>query len=264
MVINSISANELVTKGLIIFYPRGIHFDNYLEVFKIRDIGNAALVSLGRTVIGTASGVLCTSFVAYVLTKQNLWHRKLWYRFFIITLYFNVGLIPWYINMQFLHLTNNFLAYVIAVINPYNLVLVKTFMESIPPSLVESAEIDGAGTLTSFFRIVLPLSKPILATISIFTAVLHWNQYQDSLILMNNRKLFTLQHLLLEFFQNSRSLIDILQGSGAASMIDPSKLLTPTSIRMTISIVLALPILCVYPFFQKYFVKGIMLGAVKG
>jgi len=262
--INSISANNLAATGQILFYPREIHFNNYLEVFKLKDIGQALFISVSRTVIGTVSCVLCTSFVAYLLTKKSLWGRKVWYRYIIFTMYFNVGLIPWFINMQMLGLTNNFLAYVIGVINPYNLVLTKTFIENMPPSLEESAELDGAGTLTVFMRIIMPLSKPILATTAVFTAVMQWNQFMDTVMLMTDSKLYTLQFLLWQYLSEASSIAKMLQGSGAMSIVDPSRFLSSTSIKMTVSLVVMLPVLFVYPFFQRYFVKGIMLGAVKG
>jgi len=265
MFINSISSNEFASRGQVLFYPRGVHFDNYLEILKIRDIGDAALVSVARTVIGTVTNVFFTSFVAYILSKKILWHRKFWYRFFIVTMYFNVGLLPWFINMQFLGLTNNFLAYVIAVINPYNLVLVKTYIEGIPASLEESAEIDGAGPVRIFLKIVFPLSKPIIATTAVFTAVMQWNQVMDTIILMPTTSQWnTLQFLLWRYLNETNAVMMRLQGSGAASMIDPSRLMTPTSLKMTIAMVVVLPILFVYPFFQRFFVKGIMLGSVKG
>ncbi|MCL2377529.1 MAG: carbohydrate ABC transporter permease [Defluviitaleaceae bacterium] len=263
MFINSISANDLSARGLIIFLPRDIHFTNYLEVFRLRGIGQAALVSVARTVIGTFGAVLCTSFVAYLLSKKILWGQKFWYRYFIVTMYLNVGLIPWFLNMQMLGLTNSFLAYVIGVVNPFNLVLVKTFIDAIPPSLEESAEIDGAGPLKIFFRLILPLSKPILATIAVFTAVLQWNSFIDNLILITDSRLNTLQFVLWEFFNSAASVALILQG-GPGGRVDPATIMTGTSLRMTISMVVVLPILLVYPFFQRYFVKGIMLGAVKG
>jgi ABC-type sugar transport system, permease component len=262
--INSISANDLAATGQILFYPKGIHFNNYLEVFKLKGIGQATFISVARTVIGTISCVLCTAFVAYLLTKNALWGRRFWFRFIVFTMYFNVGLIPWYINMQMLGLTDNFLAYVIGVINPYNLVLTKTFIENIPSSLEESAELDGAGTLTVFLRIILPLSKPILATTAVFTAVMQWNSFMDTVILMNDSRLYTLQFLLWQYLSEASSIAKVLQGSGAASTVDPSRFLSTTSIKMTVSLVVMLPVLFVYPFFQRYFVKGIMLGAVKG
>jgi len=263
--INTISANDLSSRGLITFYPMKVHLNNYAEVFRIRGIGAAAWISLLRTVIGTATNVLCTTFVGYILSKKILWKQKLWNRFFIITLYFNVGLIPWFLNMKNLGLTNTFMAYVIAVINPYNLVLVKTYVESISPSMEESAEMDGASTMRVFFSIIFPLCKPIVATIAVFTAVMQWNQFIDTLILMtNNTRLYTLQFLLWQYLNEAKSLVTLLQGSGGAMHIDPSRFLTSTSIKMTISMVVVFPILFIYPFFQRYFVKGIMLGAVKG
>jgi len=263
MFINAISANDLSSRGLIVFLPQNIHLNNFVEVFRLRGIGQAAMVSVARTVIGTLGAVLCTSFVAYLLTK-DIWGRKFWYRFFIVTMYLNVGLVPWFLNMQMLGLTNNFLAYVIGVVNPFNLVLTKTYIDSLPASVEESAEIDGANPITIFFRLILPLSKPILATTAVFTAVLQWNSFIDNLILMPNApNLNTLQFVLWELYTRAASVAQILQG-GPGGMADPALLMTGTSLRMTISIVVVFPILLVYPFFQRYFVKGIMLGAVKG
>jgi len=263
MFINSISANDLSARGLIVFLPQEIHFNNYIEIFRLRGIGRAAFISVARTVIGTFATVLCTSFVAYLLSKKILWGQKFWYRYFIVTMYLNVGLIPWFLNMQMLGLTNTFLAYVIGVVNPFNLVLTKTYIDSLPSSLEESAEIDGAGALKVFFWLILPLSKPILATIAVFTAVLQWNSFIDNAILITDPSLNTLQFVLWEFFNRAASVALILQG-GPGGMVDPAQLMTGTALRMTISMVVVIPILLVYPFFQRYFVKGIMLGAVKG
>jgi putative aldouronate transport system permease protein len=204
--------------------------------------------------------------VAYGVSRKELFGRKFVYRFFIITMYFNAGLIPWYLNMRNLHLTNNFLAYIIGVISAFNLILVKTYIESIPDSLHESAEIDGAGYLVIFFRIMLPLCLPILATIAIFTAVGHWNSFMDTLMLMRNEKLFTLQYLLWQYLNEATALARNIQAMMAQGMavVDTSTMLTPTAVKMTIAMVVTLPVLFVYPFFQKYFVRGIMIGAVKG
>lgn len=264
--INTISANDLTSKGLILFYPRNIHFGNYFRVLAMRGLPLATLVTLGRTVIGTALSTVCTAFVAYALSKQELWHRKLWYRFFIITMYFNAGLIPWYINMKNLGLTNNFLAYIIGVISPFNLILIKTYIESTPQSLQESAEIDGAGYLSIFFQILFPLCQPILATVAVFTAVGHWNSFMDTVFLMTDSKLFTLQYLLYRYLNEANALATIIRSAAAQgqAIVNPNVELTTTSVKMTISMVVVIPILFVYPFFQRYFVKGIMIGAVKG
>ena len=264
--INTISTNNLSSRGLVMFYPMGVHFENYLKVLKLRGLPLAATVTLGRTVIGTALSTVCTTFVAFALTKQELWHRRFCYRFFIVTMYFNAGLIPWYINMKNLGLTNNFLAYIIGVIVPFNLILVKTYIESTPLSIQESAEMDGAGYITVFFRILFPLCKPILATVAVFTAVGHWNSFIDTVFLMTDSRLFTLQYLLYRFLNEANALAALIRSAMAQGQViqNPSQELTPMSVRMTISMVVVLPILFVYPFFQRYFVKGIMIGAVKG
>jgi putative aldouronate transport system permease protein len=263
--INTISANNLVSQGLILYYPRGIHFGNYLKILQLRALPLAVLVTLSRTVLGTLLSVFCTSFVGYAISKRELSHRKLVYRFFIITMYFNAGLIPWFLNMQRLGLMDNFLAYIINVISPFNLILVKTYIESIPSSLEESAEIDGAGYILVFSKIMLPLCKPILATIAIFTAVGQWNSFMDTLLLMRNTRLYTLQFLLWQYLNESSAIARAMQSIAAqGGMINPAVMLTTTSVKMTIAMVVTLPVLFIYPVFQKYFVKGIMIGAVKG
>ena len=170
--INTISDNDLVIKGLINFIPRGIHFDNYTALLNVSDLSSALIVSLSRTVLGTALMVAASGFIGYLVTKDEMWGRKFWYRFLVITMYFNAGLIPWFLNMQMLGLTNTFWAYIIpGIVAPYNIILVKTYIESIPAELEESAQIDGASFFTVFRKIIWPLSKPILATIAIFGAV---------------------------------------------------------------------------------------------
>jgi putative aldouronate transport system permease protein len=263
--INTISANDLVSRGIVLLLPKGIHFGNYVKILELRALPNAVLVSVARTVLGTALNVLCTSFVAYAVSKKKLWHRKFVYRFFIVTMYFNAGLIPWYLNMRALHLDNTFLAYIIGVVSAFNLILIKTYIESIPESLEESAEIDGAGYLTVFFRLILPLSKPILATVAVFTAVGQWNSFMDTLILIRNSRLYTLQFLLWQYLNQSTAIANAMRDAAAqGGFFDPSAMLTTSSVRMTIAMVVTLPVLFIYPFFQRHFVKGIMIGAIKG
>lgn len=264
--INTISSNDLVSKGQILLWPEGIHFNNYVKILKMKGLGMAALVSVGRTVLGTAGTLLGTSFLGYVLSKQELWHRKIWYRYVIITMYFNAGIIPWFINMKNLHLTNSFWAYVIpGIVSPFSLILYKTYVESIPASLEESAAMDGAGYLMRFTRIIIPLSKPILATIAIFAAVGQWNSFTDTLFLMTDSSKFTLQYLLYQYMNEANSLADsLMKMSESGMVVDLSAVLTATSVKMTVSMVVVLPILFVYPFFQRFFVNGIMIGSIKG
>lgn len=265
LIINTISANDISANGQIMFLPKGIHFQNYIDVFKIPDLASAALVSLGRTVLGTIGAVLGAAYLGFMFTQQKMWARKFWYRFTIITMYFNAGLIPWYITMRNLHLTNNFLAYILpAIVQPFNIILVKTYMESISPALQEAAEIDGASVMKVFMKIMLPLAKPIMATIAIFAAVGQWNSFQDTLILMTKPALYTLQFLLYQYINQASSLAAMIKNGTVISTSSLATMQTPTSIRMTVSVVVILPILLVCPFFQKYFVKGIMIGSVKG
>lgn len=263
--INTISDNDLVTKGAITLYPIGINISNYIALKDVNDLGNAFLVTITRTVFGTALMVVASAFAGYLVTKHKLWHRSFWYRFIVVTMYFNAGLIPWYLNMMMLGLTNSYLAYIIpGIIAPFNIILVKTYIESIPRDLEESAVIDGASTLTIFRKIIWPLSKPILATIAIFGAVANWNAFQDSLILMKGApELYTLQHRLYVYLQKSSDLGAIMAGgAGTTQVLENS--LNSKVVKYTISMATVIPIMLVYPFMQRYFVKGIMLGAVKG
>lgn len=267
LIINTISSNELSANGAINFLPKEIHFENYKQVLTLNGMGTAALVSLARTVIGTALTVVASAFLGFLFTQEKMWHRKFWYRFFVITMYFNAGLIPMFITMKTLHLTNTFWVYVIpAIVQPFNIILVKTFIESTPKALQEAAEIDGAGIMTVFAKVIFPLSKPILATVAIFSAVGQWNSFQDTLLYITDQKLYSLQYLLYTYINQASSLAAMVRSSGV-SAISSSMLATqqtPTSIRMTVSVIVVLPILFVYPIFQRFFVKGIMLGSVKG
>lgn len=267
LIINSISANDLSASGKVNFLPHGFQIENYVKVFQLNGLGTAAMVSLGRTVIGTICTVLASVYLGFMFTQQRMWHRKLWYRFMVITMYFNAGLIPMYMTMKTLHLTNSFWVYIIpAIVQPFNIIMAKTYVESIPPALQEAAEIDGAGTMTVFAKVILPTCKPIMATIAIWSAVGQWNSFQDTLIYITDQKLYSLQYLLYTYLNQASSLATMVQQSGGnvSAVANLATQQTPTSIRMTISVIVVLPILFVYPIFQKSFVKGIMIGSVKG
>lgn len=267
LIINSISANDLSASGKVNFLPHGFQLENYVKVFQLNGLGTAAMVSLGRTVIGTICTVLASVYLGFMFTQQRMWHRKLWYRFMVITMYFNAGLIPMYMTMKTLHLTNSFWVYIIpAIVQPFNIIMAKTYVESIPPALQEAAEIDGAGTMTVFAKVIFPTCKPIMATIAIWSAVGQWNSFQDTLIYITDQKLYSLQYLLYTYLNQASSLATMVQQSGGnvSAVANLATQQTPTSIRMTISVIVVLPILFVYPIFQKSFVKGIMIGSVKG
>ena len=274
LLINTISDNSLVDAGRINFVPKGLHLTNYDRILGRQqsfdgswgwnnpEIIQSLKVTLGRTILGTALMVLTSAWAGYLVTKQKMWHRSFWYRALVITMYFNAGLIPWYTNMLMLGLTGNFLAYIIpGMVAPYNIILVKTYIESIPGSLEESAIIDGASTIKVFLRIILPLSVPILATIAIFGAVGNWNSFQDSYLLMSDTpSLYTLQHRLYDYLRNTTAIDTEQITDQMARNLKNSSITT----KYTIAMVTIIPILLVYPIMQRYFVKGIMLGAVKG
>lgn len=264
--INTISDNALSARGLITLFPKGVHFENYIQIFKISGILTAAIVSLARTVIGTTLSVFASAFLGYLLTKRNMIGHKLVYRFIVVTMYFNAGVIPWYINMMNLHLLNNFLVYILpTIVAPYSIILVKTYVESIPSALEDAAQMDGAGYMARFAWVILPVCLPILATITIFSAVGQWNSFQDTLFLISDKRLYTLQFLLYRYMNEAEALATIIKTAESSEMLANMTITqTPTSIKMTVSMIVVLPILLVYPYFQKYFVKGIMIGAVKG
>ncbi|ETT73205.1 carbohydrate ABC transporter permease [Paenibacillus sp. FSL R7-277] len=267
IIINTISANDLSAKGEIIFWPKGIHFQNYIDVFKIPGLGNAFMISLGRTVIGTLLTVGASAFLGFMFAQEDMWGKKFWYRFTIITMFFNAGIIPWYLTMRSLHLTDNFLAYILpSVVAPFFIILVKTFVEATPKELQQAASIDGAGIFTIFYKVILPISKPILATVAIFSAVNQWNSFQDTLLLVTDSKLYSLQFILYNYINQASSLSTMvnLQNAGSTAMATLATKQTSTSIRMTVTIIVVAPILLVYPIFQRFFVKGIIIGAVKG
>ena len=265
--INTISANNLSERGKVLFWPIGIHFNNYISVLKIPGLFSALKISVARTVIGTIVTVFIAAFLGYMFTKESMWKRKFWYRFVVATMYFNAGIIPWYITMRNLHLTNNFWGYILPLaVSPFYIVLCKTFVESIPRELQDAAEIDGAGTLKIFFQIITPLIKPILATVAIFTAVNQWNAFQDTLLLVTDKRLYTLQFTLYQYINQASSLKSLANSNASSAQMAASLAhsQTSTSIRMTVTIVVVAPIILIYPIFQKFFVKGIMIGAVKG
>ncbi len=265
LIINSISANNLSERGKVIFWPLEIHFTNYKNLATIPGLTDAAVMSVLRTVVGTVMTVMIAAFLGYMFTRQTLWRRKLWYRFVAITMYFNAGIIPWYLAMKTIGLTNNFWGYILpTVIQPFYIILCKTYCESVPQALQDAAEIDGAGTLRIFFRIMLPVIKPILATIAIFAAVNQWNAFQDTLLLMRDKRLYTLQYVLYQYITQASSI----KISASTTTTDIASALatsaTATSIRMTVTVVVVIPVMMIYPFFQRFFTKGIMIGAVKG
>jgi len=262
ILIYSVSDTMQAVKG-VTFFPRGLTFTNYAKIFELPGIALATLVSIFRTVVGGFVTVLCCAFFGYLMTKQKMYGRKIIYRFFVVTMYLNAGLIPTYLVMRAYHLNNNLLIYILPfALVPYYVILIKTFIEQIPPALEESAKMDGAGLLTIFFRLIIPLSAPIIATIAVFAAVGQWNSYFDNLIYMVGSKQFnTLQLILYQYISRAATVSNSINIATAQTL---AQQVSPDTIRMTITMIVTLPILFVYPIAQKFFVKGIMMGAVKG
>lgn len=242
---------------------------NYVQMLSTEGIFHAFLISLARTVVGTTITVLVTALFAFVITQPNLPARKFFYRASIVSMYLNAGIIPWYLTMLKYGLKNNFLLYVIpGVVNAYFMVLIKTYLEAIPKSMEESALMDGAGFFTVFFKIVLPVCKPVIAAVAVYGAVGQWNSWFDNFMLVDDPNLNTLQNLLLTVLNRSDALVQSIRNGSGMITADPTLLqhaqrLTPMGLKMTLSVIVTLPVLFVYPFLQRYFVKGIMLGAVK-
>lgn len=262
MLCYSFSTPAEAIKG-VTFWPRGFTFENYITVMQLEEIPRAALVSVARTVLGAGITLLCSGFFAYLMTQQRMYFRKFLYRMVVVTMYVSGGLIPSYLVMRMIGLRNNFLVYILpGAMSAYYIILIKTFIEQLPSSLEEAARIEGAGVLNCWFRIIMPLSKPILATICVFTMVNQWNAWFDAMIYMTREDLQPLQYILYQYLQESQRVAERLRAD--ESGVDLSTLITPDSVRMTVTAVITIPILAVYPFMQRYFIKGIMIGAVKG
>ena len=246
----------------ITILPVGFTLENYKKAFALSGIGRAAIVSVLRTVVGTTVTVTCCSFFGYLVTKQKMVGRKIIYRMLVVTMYVDGGLIPTYLVMNAYGLCDSYLMYILpAALSAYNVMLVKTFVEQIPASLEESAMIDGAGTIRCWRSVILPLSKPILATIAVFAAVGQWNAWFDAHIYITNSKMWSLQYLLYRYLKQVQELTKAME---EATFSGPALMITPDTVRMTITAIATLPILFVYPFMQRYFMKGMLLGAVKG
>ena len=249
-------------RGDLYLWPRVLSTTAYRVVWTTNDIGQAAFISTSRTVLGTAIMVFFTSMLAYVLSRSYLVFRKFFNRLFIITMYVSAGLIPWYLTLKEYGFINNFFVYIIpSMIGVFNMVLIRVYMEGLPVELSESAEIDGANDFVVFTRIVLPVCTPVLAVVCVFGAVGQWNSWFDAAVFNNaNKDLQPLQLILMNMLKRAaiRSSSDVQMNNSA------SLSLTPESMRASVTIIATVPIICVYPFFQKYFTQGIMLGSVKG
>lgn len=253
-------------RGGIYLWPRTFTLDNFKAVLAKQSLLNAAFISVARTVIATLSQLFLTSLLAYILSRKEFIFRTPVILLFIFTMYLNAGIIPNYMWLNKIGLTNTFWVYILpGMISAFNLLVIRTYIHGIPESLVESAKIDGASHIRIFWSIILPLCKPVLATVALFIAVGHWNSWFDAMLYNGfNEKLSTLQYELMKLLSSVTS-----QGANANDMKNAAQasgggMVTPTSVRAATTIVTALPIVCLYPFLQKYFISGLTIGGVKG
>jgi len=256
VLVSSVTSGATLTGGSFIFWPEGITFVNYQIVFQDHLIWNAFFISIMRTLIGSVASVFFTSVVAYGLSKRNLRGRNIYTAIFVVTMFFGGGMIPTFLLIRSIGLMNSFWVYIIpALFSYWNAIILMNFFRGIPAALEESAEIDGASYWRIFFTIILPLSKPALATVALFNGVGHWNDFMTTNLYIRNERLFTLQF---------RVFLIIVRADLAQMENIPVAIQTTTrGIQLATIIVTTVPIVLVYPFLQKYFVSGMTLGAVK-
>jgi putative aldouronate transport system permease protein len=248
-------------RGGIYVWPRVWTTKNYEAVLQKQNLVTGLWVSVARTVLGTALGLFVTALLAFICSRPKyLWRRQM-NLFWVITMYVNGGLIPVFLLYRDLGLTNSFWVYIVpGLTGAFNMMVLRSYMENLPASLEESAQLDGAGYMTIFFKIIFPLCTPVLATVALFIAVYQWNSWFDAMLYNRmNPQYTTLQYELMKLL----SAATVAGGSGTYGPKTVGTLITPGAIRAAGSILTMIPIVCLYPFLQRYFVTGMTLGAVK-
>ena len=262
MIVRSFSRAQDISYMHVNFIPKVWSVEAYAYCFRNAEILHAFFISVARTVIGTVFHIIVSCMAAYTLTRDQMPFRRIITAFLLIPMFFSGGLIPTYVNMRNLHLTNNFLVYVLPTgFSIYNCIIIRNYFFSIDKGMEEAASIDGASPLQIFFRIIMPLSKPVLATVALWQMVGQWNSWFDNMIYTrSSANLTTLQYLL-------RRMLDTIEQKDAQNLIDVAGSvmdINPDTVKAATTIIVVIPIVVVYPFLQKYFVQGIMVGAVKG
>jgi putative aldouronate transport system permease protein len=266
LIISSISSEQSIINNGYSFFPQEFSLKAYDYLWDHwGELGRAYGITIFITVVGTAASLAITSMLAYPMSRQDIPWKNFWAFFVFFTLLFNGGLVPTYlIYTQVFEIKNTIWALIVPglLMNGFHVLLVRTFfMTSVPPALIEAAQIDGAGEIKAFYKIVLPLSMPIMATIGLFEAIMYWNDWFNGMTYVTDPSLFSIQNILnriitdIQFLSNNSNL----SSTAGEAMAE----LPTTSVRMAIAVVGVLPILIAYPFFQKYFIKGITIGAVK-
>lgn len=238
--------------------PRKFTLSNYTYVFKENNLLQPFMMSVARTLIGAVAGVICTAMIGYVLSRKDFYFNKSFTIIFVVTMYVSGGMVPEYLLLtRTLQMGNTFSVYILpGLIWVYNVILVRSFIDGLPMALQEAAMLDGANDFKIWYKIILPLCKPVMATVALFVAVGQWNSFMDTYLYA--RELPTLQYVLYEIMEKATIKIDPHGDTEAAK-----NAVSPLSVRMAITIIATVPILIVYPFLQKYFVGGMTVGAVK-
>ena len=260
-VIISFNDSSDALRGGIYWWPRKFSLESYKTVFQDTTIIRAFMVTVLRTLIGTVTSVFFTAMVGYALSKKHIMGNKFYTILGTITMFFTGGLIPSFITLKNLGLYNNFLVYIIpSLFNFYNMIIFRSFFNELPAGLEESARLDGANDLMIFIRIVIPLSAPVIATIALFNGVGHWNDYFTGVLYINDAELQPIQTYLFRIIASaSASKTVVAMPAGVTAQQVSSQ-----SVRLATMVVTTFPIMCVYPFLQKYFVKGMLIGSIKG
>jgi putative aldouronate transport system permease protein len=261
MVILSFNDSQDTMMGGIYWLPRKLTLESYRMVFMDKAIVQAFYITILRTVAGTVTGVFFTAMVAYALSKRHIFGSKFYLTMGTITMFFGGGLIPYFILLRSLRLYDTFWVYIIPGLFSYwNCIIFMTFFRELPAGLEESAKLDGANDILIFIRIVLPLSMPVIATISLFVGVGHWNDYFSGVMFVNNPDLQPIQTFLYRVIAGSsqtKSIVGMPAGVAAQAV-------SSQSVKLATMVVTTAPIICIYPFLQRYFVKGVMIGSIKG
>ncbi len=261
-IVASISDGDYVNSGAFILFPRGIHFKGYTYAFEQNQLWVGYANTIFYTVSGTLLGLFCCLPCGYALSRRDLPFRGFFMVFFVVTMYFGGGLIPTYVVVNALHLTNTrWILILFGSISVYNMIMIRTFCQAnIPEDLREAASIDGGGNMRFFTQIALPLAKPIIAVIVLYIAVGHWNSYYNAMVYTQDRSLQPLQMELRKLlFIN----IGVEASNADAAEVSEVKKLVQV-VKYSIIVLSSLPIMCLYPFLQRYFVQGVMIGSIKG
>lgn len=250
------------TAGGVYWWPRKWSLDNYLIVISDKRIWQGYYITVMRALFGTLLHLIVTTMVAYAMSRRDLRFKRFFYWVNIITMFFGGGLIPYFVILKYTNLLNSFWVYVIpCAYSVFNMIVFQNFFKQLPEELHESAELDGAGEFRIYARIIIPLSKPIIATVTLWTVVYHWNSYLDSMYFVTDSNLYSLQYVLMRIIKETS-----VPAGGGIFALPPNimETISPKTVSLAAIIVTTIPILAIYPFLQKYFAKGIMIGSLKG